>query len=45
MLEGCKPSLRNVIELEKLKLVLDLVSAFGKPTPSTKQPHGLEVEE
>jgi hypothetical protein len=24
---------------------LDLASAFGKPNPSTKQLHGLEVEE
>jgi hypothetical protein len=43
--EGCKPSLRNIIELENLKLVLDSASAFGKPNPSAKQLHGLEVEE
>jgi hypothetical protein len=42
--EGSKPSLRNIIELEKLKFVLDSASAFGKPNPSAKQPHGLEVE-
>jgi hypothetical protein len=26
-------------------LILDTASAFGKPNPSTKQLHGLEVEE
>jgi hypothetical protein len=34
-----------MLELEKLKLVLDSASAFGKPTPLAKQLHGLEVEE
>jgi hypothetical protein len=34
--EGSKPSLRNIIELGKLKVVLDLASAFGKPNPSAK---------
>jgi hypothetical protein len=34
-----------MLELEKLKLILDSVSAFGKPNPSAKQLHGLEVEE
>jgi hypothetical protein len=29
--------------LEKLKLILDSASAFGKPNPSAKQMHGLEV--
>jgi hypothetical protein len=29
--------------LEKLKLILDSASAFGKPNPSAKQLHGLEV--
>jgi hypothetical protein len=33
------------LELEKLKLILDSASSFGKPNPSTKQMHGLEVEE
>jgi hypothetical protein len=45
MLRRSKPSLKNIIELEKLKLVLDSASAFGKPNPSAKQLHGLEVEE
>jgi hypothetical protein len=26
-------------------LILDLASAFGKPNPSAKQLHGLEVED
>jgi hypothetical protein len=34
-----------MIELERLKLILDSASAFGKPNPSCKQLHGLEVEE
>jgi hypothetical protein len=34
-----------ILELEKLKLILESASAFGKPNPSTKQLHGLEVEE
>jgi hypothetical protein len=34
-----------ILELENLKLILDPASAFGKPNPSTKQLHGLEVEE
>jgi hypothetical protein len=34
-----------ILELEKLKLILDSASAFGKPNPSTKQLHDLEVEE
>jgi hypothetical protein len=34
-----------MLELEKLKLVLDSTSAFGKPNHSAKQLHGLEVEE
>jgi hypothetical protein len=34
-----------ILELEKLKLILDSASAFGKPNPSAKQLHGLEVEE
>jgi hypothetical protein len=44
-LERSKLSLRNIIELEKLKLVLDSASAFGKPNPSTKQLPSPEVEE
>jgi hypothetical protein len=34
-----------IVELEKLKIILDSASAFGKPNPSAKQLHGLEVEE
>jgi hypothetical protein len=34
-----------ILELEKLKSILDSASAFGKPNPSAKHPHGLEVEE
>ena len=34
-----------MLELEKLKLILDSASAFGKPNPSAKQLHDLEVEE
>jgi hypothetical protein len=34
-----------ILELEKLKLILDSTSAFGKPNPSAKQLDGLEVEE
>jgi hypothetical protein len=33
-----------IVELEKLKIILDSASAFGKPNPSAKQLHGLEVE-
>jgi hypothetical protein len=44
-LEVCESSLRNIIELEKLKHVLDSASAFGKPNPSAKKLHGLKVEE
>jgi hypothetical protein len=43
-LERNKLSSKGIIELEKLKLVLDSASAFGKPNPSAKQVHGLEVE-
>jgi hypothetical protein len=32
-------------KLEKLKVILDSASAFGKPNPSAKQLYGLEVEE
>jgi hypothetical protein len=34
-----------MLELEKLKLFLGSASALGKPNPSAKQLHGLEVEE
>jgi hypothetical protein len=34
-----------ILELVMLKLILDSASAFGKPNPSAKQLHGLEVEE
>jgi hypothetical protein len=34
-----------ILEVEKLKYILDSASVFGKPNPSTKQLHGLEVEE
>jgi hypothetical protein len=38
-------ALRNIIELEKLKLVLDSTSPFSKANLSTKHLHNLEVEE
>jgi hypothetical protein len=44
-LERSKLSLKNIIEPEKQKLDLNSSSAFGKPNLSTKQLHGLEVEE
>jgi hypothetical protein len=34
-----------MLELEKLKLILDSASAFGKSNPLAQQLHGLEVEE
>ena len=34
-----------ILEVEKLKMILDSASALGKPNPSAKQLHGLEVEE
>jgi hypothetical protein len=35
-----------MVEFEKLKqLILETGSAFGKPNPSAKQLHSLEVEE
>jgi hypothetical protein len=34
-----------MLELEKLKLILDSASAFGKTNLSAKQLYGLEVEE
>jgi hypothetical protein len=39
-LERSKPSLRNIIELEKLKLVLDSASALANQTP---QPNNFMV--
>jgi hypothetical protein len=44
-LEGCQPSLTNIIELKRLKLDLDSASAFGKQNPLAEQLHSLEVEE
>jgi hypothetical protein len=34
-----------MLELEKLKFILESASAFSKLNPSDKQLHGLEVEE
>jgi hypothetical protein len=34
-----------MLESERIKLILETASAFGKPNPSAKQLHGLEVEE
>jgi hypothetical protein len=34
-----------MLEIEKQNLILDTASAFGKPNPSAKQLHGLEVAE
>jgi hypothetical protein len=34
-----------MLELEKLKLILDSANAFAKPNLLAKQLHGLEVEE
>jgi hypothetical protein len=44
-LEGANLAKIMILEIEKLKLILDSASAFGKPNPSAKQLHGLEVEE
>jgi hypothetical protein len=44
-LEGANLAKSNDTRIEKLKLILDSASAFGKPNPSAKQLHGLEVEE
>jgi hypothetical protein len=44
-LEGANLAKIIVLEIEKLKLFLDSASAFGKPNPSAKQMHGLDVEE
>jgi hypothetical protein len=43
-LEGANLVKVMIVELEKLKIILDSASAFGKPNPSAKQLHGLEVE-
>jgi hypothetical protein len=40
-LERSKPSLKNMVELEKLKLFLDSAGAFGKPNPP--QPNNFMV--
>jgi hypothetical protein len=45
MLKREQLSSKDIIELEKLKLILNSASAFGKPNPIAKQLHGLEVEE
>jgi hypothetical protein len=44
-LEGANLAKIMMLEIEKLKLILDSASAFRKPNPSAKQLHGLEVEE
>jgi hypothetical protein len=45
-LEGANLAKIMMLEFEKLKkLILETTSAFGKPNPSAKQLHGLEVEE
>jgi hypothetical protein len=44
-LEGANLAKIMMLELEKLKWILETVSAFGKPNPSAKQVHSLEVEE
>jgi hypothetical protein len=44
-LEGANLAKVMIVELGKLKFILDSASAFGKPNPSAKQLHGLEVEE
>jgi hypothetical protein len=45
MLRRAKFAELMILESEKLKLILDSASAFGKANPSAKQLHGLEVEE
>jgi hypothetical protein len=45
MLRKSKLSKIMILEMEKLKVTIDTASAFGKPNPSAKQLHGLEVEE
>jgi hypothetical protein len=46
MLRRSKPSQVNNTRNAKAKnLILDSASAFGKPNPSAKQLHGIEVEE
>jgi hypothetical protein len=44
-LEGANLAKLMMIEFENLKLLLETASAFGKPNPSAKQLHSLEVEE
>ena len=45
ILEGANLAKLMMIESEKLKIDFRNGSAFGKPNPSAKQLHGLEVEE
>jgi hypothetical protein len=44
-LEGANLAKIMMLEFEKLKFMLETASAFGKPNPSAKQLHSLEVEE
>ena len=44
-LEGANLAKSMMVEFEKLKVDLETASAFGKPNPSAKQLHSLEVEE
>jgi hypothetical protein len=45
-LEGANLAKIMMLEFERLKkLILETASAFGKPNPSAKQLHSLEVEE
>jgi hypothetical protein len=44
-LEGANLAKLMMLEFEKLKWILETAIAFGKPNPSGKQLHGLEVEE
>jgi hypothetical protein len=43
--KGANLAKLTMLELENLNLFLDSASAFGKPNPSAKQLHGLEVDE
>jgi hypothetical protein len=45
-LEGANLAMIMMLEIEKLKINFrKTASAFGKPNPSAKQLHSLEVEE
>jgi hypothetical protein len=45
-LEGANLAKLMMLEFEKLKkLILETTSTFGKPNPSARQLHSLEVEE